>query len=124
MENEIKVLILEDVLTDLELMLFVLIKAKIGLKHLHVESKESFIKGIREFNPDIILSDYNLPQFSGMEAIKLAKEASPLIPLIIVTGSLNEETAVDCIKAGASDYVLKDNLIRLAPAVKGAIENT
>src|ERR1035438_10903071 len=110
MENIIKILILEDVLSDLELILNELKKAKIGFKHLHVETKKDFKKGLVEFNPDLILSDYFLRQFTGMEALKITMEFSPLIPFIIITGSINEKVAVECIKAGAVDYVTKDHL--------------
>ena len=122
MENIIKILILEDVLSDLELILNELKKAKIGFKHLHVETKKDFKKGLVEFNPDLILSDYFLRQFTGMEALKITMEFSPLIPFIIITGSINEKVAVECIKAGAVDYVTKDHLSRLVQAMRSALE--
>ncbi|MDA3813957.1 MAG: PAS domain-containing protein [Candidatus Cloacimonetes bacterium] len=122
MKEKIKVLILEDVLEDLELALFELRQGEIKFTHLHVKTEEDFKKGLIEFKPDIILSDYSLPQFNGMKALLTTKEIAPLIPFIIVTGSINEETAVNCIKSGATDYVLKENLVRLGPAVNQALE--
>ncbi|MDA3813956.1 MAG: PAS domain S-box protein [Candidatus Cloacimonetes bacterium] len=122
MEEKIKVLILEDVIEDLELVVFELRRAEIKFTHLHVETEVDFRKGLVEFKPDIILSDYKLPQFTGMEALLIAKEITPLTPFIIVTGSLNEETAVNCIKAGAWNYVIKENLVRLGPAVTQSLE--
>ena len=68
-----------------------------------METEREFIAQLGEFLPDLILSDFSLPQFNGMDVLLLAKEHSPLIPFIVVTGSINEETAVDCIKAGAWD---------------------
>ena len=122
MKNKIKILILENVLSDLELIIIELKKAKFSFKHLHVETKKDFKKGLVEFNPDLILSGYMLRQFTGMEALKIAKEFSSLIPFIIVTGSMNEKVAVDCIKAGAVDYVTKEHLSRLGQAIRSALE--
>ncbi len=122
MEEKIKILILEDVLADLELIVFELRQAAINFTHLHVETEEDFRKGLVEFQPDLILSDYKLPQFNGMEALQITKEIAPLTPFIIVTGSMNEETAVNCIKSGGWDYVLKENLVRLGPSVDQALE--
>jgi PAS domain S-box-containing protein len=122
MDETIKVLILEDVPEDAEL---VEQEFKKTLKNytLQVTDNEAgFVEALKNYKPDLILSDYNLPQFNGMEAIKLTKEISPLIPVIIVTGSINEEIAVECIKAGAGDYVIKENLLRLGPAVSQALE--
>ncbi len=122
MKRKIKFLILEDVLTDLELVLMELEKAQLEFTYLHVETEKDFIKGLHEFKPDLILSDYRLPQFNGMQALKLNKEISPLIPFIIITGSINEDTAVECMKAGATDYVIKQNLIRLNSAIEQALD--
>jgi DNA-binding NtrC family response regulator len=76
-----------------------------------------------EFKPDIILSDYNLPQLTGIDAIILTKKHSPKTPIIIVTGSISDEVAVACIKNGAWDYVLKEQLSRLEPAISAVLEN-
>ena len=74
-----------------------------------------------EFRPDLILSDYTLPRFDGMAALSLARERAPAVPFLIVTGSVNEETAVGCMKAGATDYLLKNNLARIGPAIEAAL---
>jgi diguanylate cyclase (GGDEF)-like protein/PAS domain S-box-containing protein/putative nucleotidyltransferase with HDIG domain len=87
-----------------------------------VDSRESYLKALEGFAPEIILSDYSLPTFNGMSALELAREKAPEIPFLIVTGSVNEETAVECIKAGAWDYVLKERLTRLGPAMEKALE--
>lgn len=82
-----------------------------------VQSEKGYLKALLEFAPDIILSDYDLPQFSGAEAFKLAKEHCPDIPFISVTGSIGEERAIDILTGGATDYVMKKRPSRLVPAV-------
>jgi two-component system cell cycle sensor histidine kinase/response regulator CckA len=87
-----------------------------------VSTKEQFIRALDEFKPDLILSDYSLPAFTGMSAIEVVRKRDENIPLIVVTGAIDEETAVNCMKAGAVDYVLKDHIGRLVPAVKSALD--
>ncbi|MCE1168897.1 MAG: response regulator [Sphingobacteriia bacterium] len=87
-----------------------------------VDSEKEFIKALNEFKPDIVLSDYNMPGFNGLEALKITEAMSPSTPVIIVTGSVNEETAVECMRAGANNYVLKEQLRRLGPALQHALE--
>ncbi len=82
----------------------------------------SFLNRANQFNPDVIVSDYAMPVFDGMTALKITRSEYPDIPFIIFTGTINEETAVRCIKAGANDYVLKENISRLPFAIKEAIE--
>lgn len=122
MDKELQILILEDSANDAELMENELRKDNIPFSSKRVETEEEFCKALKDFKPDIILSDYRLPTFDGMSALKLTKEISPLIPFIIITGSINEETAVECMKAGAADYVIKEHLQRLLPTVKAALE--
>jgi len=121
MERELKVLLLEDVPTDADLVENELKKNNIPFVSKRVETEPEFIAQLGEFLPDLILSDYSLPQFTGMDALLLAKEHSPHTPFIVVTGSINEETAVDCMKAGAWDYVTKEHLARLPSAIKGVM---
>ena len=87
-----------------------------------VETKEGFSKALAEFEPDIILSDYSLPQFSGLEALQLLKEKEIPVPFILITGTLTEEIAVLCLKEGVTDYILKSNLTRLPSAVESALK--
>src|SRR5512136_1146690 len=122
MGKKIRILILEDVPADASLMEHELRKAGITFITKRVDTREEFIKGIQEFKPDLILADYTLPSFDGLSALAIAREQCPELPFIFVTGSLNEETAVECMKSGATDYVLKDHLIRIGPAVQGAWE--
>ena len=121
MNKELRILILEDVPTDTELVEYELRKAEISFTSKRVETREDFIKALEEYAPDLILSDHTLPSFDGMEALKIAKEKSPDAPFIFVTGSLGEEGAIETLKSGATDYVLKDNLSRLAPSVRRAL---
>src|SRR5262245_32531334 len=87
-----------------------------------VGSEGEFLDAVHTPGFHVILSDFRLNGFDGLHALSAARVASPRVPFIVVTGSLNEETAAECIKAGAADYVLKDRLQRLWPAVQGALE--
>jgi two-component system, cell cycle sensor histidine kinase and response regulator CckA len=107
---------------DAELVEYELGRARIPFLARRVDSRETFLRELAEFRPDLILSDYTLPRFDGMTALSLARERVPHIPFLIVTGSVNEETAVGCMKAGATDYLLKSNLARIGPAIEAALE--
>jgi PAS domain S-box-containing protein len=119
--DPLRILILEDVPMDAELVEYELERARIPFAARRVDTRESFLREIGEFAPDLILSDYTLPRFDGMAALSLARELAPSVPFLIVTGSVNEETAVGCMKAGATDYLLKSNLARIGPAIEGAL---
>lgn len=113
---------LEDEAYDAELILAELTASlEYQINSLRVETKNDFLKQILLFNPDLILSDYRLPQYNGLRALEDLIATGIDIPFIIVTGSLNEETAADSIKAGAWDYVVKERLFRLPSAVKNAL---
>ncbi|MBA4321947.1 MAG: hypothetical protein C0408_03945, partial [Odoribacter sp.] len=124
MDKILKILFVEDLITDAELIWHEIKKNKIAFKKLLVDNKVDFIEGINTFDPDIIISDYSMPQFDGMNALIIRNELAPLIPFILVTGSVNEEVAADCIKTGADDYILKSNLTRLVPAIVNSINKT
>ena len=123
MKNEPRILILEDVPEDAELIKRMLSKSKLQFTARTVDNKRDLLEELKEFQPDLILSDYSMPGFTGLEALEMVKEVAPSTPFIIVTGSISEETAVECMKAGAVDYVLKDRLKRIGPAVEAALEN-
>jgi PAS domain S-box-containing protein len=123
-QNELRILILEDVPMDAELVEYELERANIPFLSHRVDNREGFLHALQEFHPDLILSDFTLPRFDGMAALSLAKERAPSIPFLIVTGSVNEETAVGCMKAGATDYLLKSNLARIGPAIEAALERS
>ena len=122
MANELRILILEDEAAAADLLEWELRRSKIPFTARRAASKEDYVRGLEEFAPDIILSDYTLPNFDGMQALSLARARVPHVPVVIVTGSINEETAVECMKAGAADYVLKEHLGRMGPAIHGALE--
>ena len=122
MEKPLRILIVEDNTSDVEIVKRLLNKGGFHFTDKVVDSKEEFLSAMADFEPELILCDYSMPRFDGMRAVLIREEMAPLTPFILVTGSVNEEVAVECMKAGADDYVLKQNLIRLIPAVKAALE--
>ncbi|MEX2115686.1 MAG: PAS domain S-box protein [Bacteroidota bacterium] len=120
MANHISVLHLEDNSVDAELILRTLLTDFPGCRVQRADSKESFIRALRSNSYDIILADYNLPSFSGREALELTKTLSPGTPFIFVSGAIGEDRAIESLHLGATDYVLKDRLSRLTPAVQRA----
>jgi PAS domain S-box-containing protein len=122
MPDPIQLLIVEDLDTDAELVLHELERGGLRVAARRAATRAEFFAEIDSRIPDLVLSDYNLPDINGLEVVREIASRSDLTPVIIVTGSINEETAVRCIKAGATDYLLKENLSRLVPAVQAAIE--
>ncbi|VAY88791.1 Cyclic di-GMP phosphodiesterase Gmr [mine drainage metagenome] len=116
--RELRVLMLEDTATDAELIVRELRRAGIAFTSIRVTTRDAFTRALEEFHPDIILSDYNLPDFNGLVALEIVQRTHPEVPVIMVTGALTDVEAVELIHAGAKDYVLKDRLARLAPAVR------
>ena len=121
MDEKLRILLLEDVASDAELVEHTLRKAKLAFSLERVETKEAFVKGLDELQPNVILADYHLPSFDGLSALGITQEKAPDVPFIFVSGSIGEEFAVETLKRGATDYVLKDRLSRLAPAVRRAL---
>jgi two-component system cell cycle sensor histidine kinase/response regulator CckA len=121
---KINILIVEDLVADAELIEHELRKAKILFTSLRVDTKDAYLAALRDFKPAIVLSDYNMPQFSGPEALRILKQTGLPTPFILVTGSLTEEVAVKCMKDGADDYILKSSLKRLPSAVLNALEKS
>lgn len=120
----IRLLHVEDVARDAELIWRELSRSGLSFEPVRVEEEEAFLDKLASFRPDIVLSDYSLPRFNGERALALAIEHAPDIPVIIVTGSQNEETAVACMRAGAADYVIKEQLVRLPSAVESALRHS
>lgn len=121
--NEHKILILEDVPADAELMEIELRKGGVAFASKRVMTREDFTDALESFAPDLILSDYSLPQFDGLSALEIAQKTHAEIPFIFVSGVMGDERAVETLKKGAVDYVLKDRLVKLAPAVKRAFHD-
>jgi len=122
MPEALKVLFVEDVGTDAELEIRELRRAGIKVEYRLVETEVDFVKAVAEFQPDVILSDFSMPRFDGMSALALAQSNCPLTPFLFVSGTLGEEYAIRALQKGASDYVLKTNLIRLPAAVSRAVD--
>lgn len=120
--HPLRILIVEDVPSDAELAERELRKSGFQFTSVRVDTKEGFLKALEEFQPHLVISDYAMPEFDGMQALMLSLERDAGLPFIILTGSMNEETAVACMKAGATDYVIKDHLARLPFAVREALE--
>jgi diguanylate cyclase (GGDEF)-like protein len=118
---KIRVLLTEDVAADAELEVRELKRAGLSVTHLIAETEQTFSAALREFEPDIILSDFSMPSFDGMSALALARELRPQTPFIFVSGTIGEEYAIRALKNGATDYVLKTNLVRLPSAVERAL---
>src|SRR5467141_3843983 len=112
----------EDVPADAELNELELRAAGISYVTRRVDTEAAFRGALGAFAPDIVLSDHSLPQFSAADTLRIALQESPDTPVIIVTGSLDEETAAEYIKAGAADYVVKHHLERVGPAVVRALD--
>jgi CheY-like chemotaxis protein len=121
MESPIRILILEDLPEDAELAERELRREGRSVDSKRVDTGKTFLKALEDFFPDVILCDYSVPGLTGLEALAMAREKAPQVPVIIVTGAVSEETAVACLKAGAVDYLLKDRLTRLPAAVEAAL---
>jgi len=118
----LKILFVEDVPSDVDLAVLELRKEKIKFEYTTVCTKNDLLKALHEFNPDLIISDYMMPAFNGLQALHETKAYDADIPFILYTGSVNEETAVECLKAGAQDYIIKEHMTRLPFAVREALE--
>lgn len=119
---KLHILFAEDVSTDREMVERLLRQSKINFVSQCVDTEDEFVKMLDEFKPDIILSDYRMPTFDGMKALKITMQRSPDTPFIILTGSINEDIAVECMRNGADDYIIKQNLKRLIPSIVSAME--
>jgi PAS domain S-box-containing protein len=120
--QSLRVIIIEDRVSDAELMLHELNRAGFEPQWVRMESEEEFTQALPG-GADVILADYNLPQFNAPRALEILRKTGQDIPFIVVTGSVSEEIAVEMIKGGASDYLLKDRPARLGPAVTAALKD-
>jgi signal transduction histidine kinase len=120
--RKLRVLLIEDNGDDAELAILELRRGGFEVFSDLVQSKRDLEECLQRKSYDVVLADYNLPQFRGMEALEMMRKKGVSIPLILVTGALNSVTAVECVKQGATDYVLKDQLSRLTLCVRRALE--
>ena len=117
----VRILILEDEALDAELAQRLLVRAALSFTAVVVDTRASFVEQLAVFGADLILSDYHLPGFSGREALKIAQEHYPDTPFIFWSGVLGDDEAVELIKQGATDYVLKDRPARLPSVIVRAL---
>ncbi|HDR50711.1 MAG TPA: hybrid sensor histidine kinase/response regulator [Mariniphaga anaerophila] len=122
--QSIRILFAEDLPADAEMARREIKKGGIDFIYKVVDTEAEFRKELDEFNPDIVISDYSMPTFNGMRALKITREHSKNLPFVVLTGSMNEETAVACMKAGANDYVIKEKITRLPFAVAETLEKS
>src|SRR5882762_5186441 len=120
--GQLRVLHVEDNELDAELVAAALRKGGFSVSAAVVQTETEFEQQLRLYRPDVVIADYNLPQWKGMEALEVLRREGLDTPLILVSGALGDITAVECIKRGATDYVLKDGLARLPEAVRRALQ--
>ncbi|MFT3956657.1 MAG: sensor histidine kinase [Piscinibacter sp.] len=121
LDHVLRVLHLEDSPLDHELTLAHLRRGGLEVQALRIDSEAAFLAALEQ-DWDVVLSDFNLPGFSGLVALDLLKASGRDIPFILVSGEIGEDTAVEAMRNGASDYLLKNNLARLVPALMHAVE--
>jgi PAS domain S-box-containing protein len=117
-KKPLKLLVIEDSKDDCALLLRELQRNGYELKHALVETAEGMKEALAIADWDVIICDYSMPRFNAMEALSILKQSGRDIPFIIVSGAIGEETAVEAMKAGAHDYLMKNNLLRLSPAIE------
>ena len=121
MEERLRLLLVEDSPADVELLLRELKALQRPIAHERVASERELLAALAEFEPDVILSDYSMPGFSGLDALEIVLARAPSVPFVYVSGTIGEERAIEALKRGAYDYVLKENLRRLPAAVERAL---
>ena len=121
LQKPLRVLLIEDVEADAELILHLLKRFGLSVISCRVESEAQLRRVLPEFRPSVILSDYELPGFNGQAALKVVRELDTSVPFLFVSGKMNEEVAIGTLQRGAVDYIFKNNLARLGPAVVRAV---
>ncbi|MDB6125192.1 MAG: multi-sensor hybrid histidine kinase [Pedosphaera sp.] len=122
MSKALRILIVEDSTADAELMELELCRAGLSVQVQQVYKKETLLKAIKTFNPDLVLSDHSVPNLNSLETLKLLREHNSQAPFIIVSGTIGEENVADLLKHGAADFVSKQHLSNLAPTVRRALQ--
>jgi len=120
--SRMRILLLEDSLLDAELTKAMLIEGGFEFEAVRVETREEFVRELGKSGYDLILADYALPTFDGLSALQLAHKSRPDLPFIFVSGTLGEDLAIESLRNGATDYVLKQRLQRLVPCVQRALQ--
>ena len=121
MSNILRILHLEDNPNDVELIRETIISQGIDVEMIVADTRSDFVDALEKGNYDLILADYTLPSFDGLSALSIVREKFSHLPFIFVTGTMGEEKAVETLKKGATDYVLKHNLTRLVPSIMRAL---
>ena len=121
-QSPLQILLIEDNPADAELITYELQRSGINLVTRCVATKKEFLAELRKSPPDAIISDYSMPQFNAIDALHALKAHKVELPFILVTGSMSEEVAVECIKEGADDYILKSSLKRLPTALLSSVQ--
>src|SRR5713226_4329248 len=118
MTEPLRILLAEDSPNDAELVQRELKRGGLDFQSRRVQTEADFRRELDEFQPHLVISDFSMPQFSGPKALAIARESRADIPFIFISGTIGENVAVDMMKAGADDYVMKNNLTRLLPALQ------
>lgn len=121
-DQSLKILIVEDNQLDQLLVQRALSKSDLNYTSIAIDNRAAFLDALENFKPTIILCDYSIPQFGALAALDILNQKKITTPLIIVTGTLSDEMAVECLKKGAADYVIKDKIVRLPSAIKIALD--
>jgi DNA-binding NarL/FixJ family response regulator len=122
MIKPLRVLMLEDNAADAELIRHELLRSGLATVTERVESEHEFVSALKDFFPDVVLSDHSLGAFDAQSALALLHSLRPTTPFILVTGVINSEATVACIRGGAEDLIMKDNLSRLAASITKAVQ--
>ncbi len=123
MSTVLKLLMVEDVPSDAEMTLREIQRSGLEVSLRRVETEADLRRECIDFAPDIVLSDFAMPQFDGLSALRIVRELLPHLPFIFVSGTIGEETAIESLRSGANDYVLKTNLPRLPTAIRRAMHD-
>ena len=123
-DSPLKVLIVEDLAADAELALRAIADTGVTIRSVRVDNAEDLRRQLRDLKPHVVLSDFSMPGMTGLDALRIVREQCPDIPFIFVSGTIGEERAIDAIKDGATDYVLKEHMARLPSVVERALKET
>ena len=121
--NSLRILLIEDNLADTELTVREMKRGGLDFDWRRVETEADLRRECRDWEPSVVLSDFAMPQFDGLSALRIVRELRPEVPFIFVSGTIGEETAIQSLRSGANDYILKSNLSRLPTAVKRALHD-